>query len=210
MLTHLVCISVSPRRENLFEMTVCCGADELLQGRERRCVAICDHKKGLIFACFTFVVFLLNCRLPVFQVLSATFPSKSMSHNLANLTSILVSAHQKLASIHEDLADKLQLEFNRINDAKISPPSPGLSDSTVEGNTRKFVEDDDDFADSPILSNSNALQRAKTIHKNPLISRMKLKKTLSEAPKRQPRSNGYLAFFAENRPKVCHLSTIVF
>ena len=106
---------------------------------------------------------------------------------------------------------------------------PRLSDSKVEGNTRKFVEDDDDFADppilsnsnalheddddfadSPILSNSNALQRAKTIHKNPSISRMKLKKTLSEAPKRQPRFNGYLAFFAENRPKVCHLSTIVF
>jgi hypothetical protein len=141
-------------------------------------------------------------------VFSTTFPSKSMS-SLANITSILVSTHQKLASIHEDLADKLQLEFNRINEAKNSPPSPGLSDSTVEGNTQKFVEDDD-FADSPILSNSNALQRAKTSHKNPLISRMKLKKTPSEAPKRQPRSNGYLAFFAENRPKVCHLSPVAF
>jgi hypothetical protein len=126
----------------------------------------------------------------------------SMCHNLANMCSIIASAHQKIASIHKDLADQLQLEFNQINDAKISPPSPGLSESTVEGSAQKFVEDDDDFADSPILSNSNALHRAKTNLKIPLSSRMKLKKTTSDASKHKPRSNGYLAFFAENRLKV--------
>jgi hypothetical protein len=124
-----------------------------------------------------------------------------MPYDLAGLSSILVSAHQKIAAIHMELANQLQLEFSentRSPDLQ-NPPSPGSSDST---STQQFVAEDDDFADSPILSNSSALQRAKQKQKNPLVNKMKLKKLSSDAPKRAHRANGFLVFQAENRNKV--------
>jgi hypothetical protein len=127
-----------------------------------------------------------------------------MPYDLASLSSILVSAHQKIAAIHIELANQMQLEFSentRSPDRKI-PASPGSSDST---STQQFVAEDDDFADSPILSNSSALQRAKQKQKNPLVNRMKLKKSSSIQPpakQKAHRVNGFLAFQAENRSKV--------
>ena len=140
-----------------------------------------------------------------------------MPHDLAHLSSILVAAHQKLASIHMDLANKMQLEFSENSHDVKNPASPCSSDSTWEAATQQFVADDDDFADSPVLSNSNAMQRAKQKQKNPLVHRMKLKKTpigISKqdvlataasklpAPKRAPKSNGFFIFQAEHRSKV--------
>ncbi len=101
-----------------------------------------------------------------------------------------------------DLAKKMQLEFSGNIIAVKNPTSPCSSDSTWEAATQQFMADDDDFADSPVLSNSNAMQRAKQKQKNPLLTRMKLKKAPSDATKRPPKSTGFHIFQAEQRSKV--------
>lgn len=129
-----------------------------------------------------------------------------MSQTIANFSSIIASAHFKIASIHMDLVTQLQLAFFENNQTQISPPSPGLSEAT----TQVMVSDDDDFAASPILSNSNALLRAKSKQKIPKASRMKLNKAPNDAPNRIRKPNAFLAFQAENRMKVCQKQTIDF
>ncbi len=132
-----------------------------------------------------------------------------MPYDLANLSSILVAAHRKIAAIHIDLANKMQIEFAEKNVAHMNPPSSCSSDATLDAAAQQLVDQDDDFADSPVLSNANALQRARQQKKVPLINRMKLKKSSNDAPKRAHRTNGFMVFQAENRQKVWFVSTVV-
>ena len=129
----------------------------------------------------------------------------NMTQNFAHFSSIIASAHSKIASIHMDLVNQLQRVVSENNQAQICPPSPGLSDSTCDMNAQKLLSEDDDFADSPILSNSNALLRAKSKNKAPVASRMKLKKAASDAPSRKPTA-AFFVFQAENRLKVSEIA----
>jgi hypothetical protein len=129
-----------------------------------------------------------------------------MSQNFAHFSSIIASAHSKIASIHMDLVNQLQRAVSENSQAQICPPSPGLSDTTCDMNAQKLLSEDDDFADSPILSNSNALLRAKSKHKAPVASRMKLKKAASDAPIRKFSNAAFFVFQAENRLKVSEIS----
>jgi hypothetical protein len=123
-----------------------------------------------------------------------------MSQHIAQVSTIIASAHLKIASIHMDLVNQLQqtlFENNRAQ-TQIYPPSPGLSEAT----TQKIVSDDDDFADSPILSNANALLRAQSKLKIPVAKRMKLNKEPSDTSNRIRKPVAFLVFQAENRLKV--------
>ena len=99
-----------------------------------------------------------------------------------------------------DLVNQLQGADTERDQIQSSSPSPGLSESTCDKNASKLGFEDDDFADSPILYNSNALLRAKSKHKAPVARKMKLK-PISAAPNHKPAS-GFMAFQAENRLRV--------
>jgi hypothetical protein len=149
-----------------------------------------------------------------------------MAQSLAEFSSFLSSAHRKIASIHLELANQLQghLIDNCISRTSTSPSvascssdstwvkindSDDCADTTAPLNvnakqhgTIKINSHDDDFEDSPILLNANALHRVKAKQRGqPPVKKLK-KKVLSDAPKRPFTMSGYMVFQAENRKKV--------